>query len=209
MLSVAQLAQAVTHGQAVALPVAPKPSPLNATAEPSKKNFPAAANGVKETSPSPATGPNPADFGSVWEQVLQELGQIQRAQLQAAGIPAILGPNSLVIAFPADYSGAYDACASDAGQESIRRALRKVSGKDWLIRLELKAAPAGLNGAAEPARPAPKERPKDLLELPMFKRAIEVLGAQLVKVDDGFDPTPEPRPAAPRPSADEPDPDEV
>jgi len=145
----------------------------------------------------------------LWEQVLQELGQIQRAHLQVVGNPAILGPNSLVIAFPADYSGAYDACASDAGQESIRRALRKVSGKDWLIRVELKSTSSGLNGVPQPARPASTERPKDLLGLPMFKRAVEVLGAQLVKVDDGFDPTTAVGPTAPRLPTDVTDPDEV
>ena len=40
-------------------------------------------------------------------------------------------------------------------------------------------------------------------------RAVEVLGAQLVKVDDGFDPAPAASPTPPRPPADEPDPDEV
>jgi hypothetical protein len=43
----------------------------------------------------------------------------------------------------------------------------------------------------------------------MFKRAVEVLGAQLVKVDDGFDPTPATTPAAASLPAEVPDPDEV
>lgn len=32
------------------------------------------------------------------------------------------------------------------------------------------------------------ERRRELLQLPLFTHAAEVLGAQLVKIDDGFDP---------------------
>ena len=209
LLSVSQLAQAVSNGQSVALPAAAKVVGPPASADPSKKNSPAAVNGVKTTPGTPPTGSNPADFQGVWEQVLQEMGQLQRAQLVLAGIPAIFGPNSLVIAFPAGYSWAYDACATDDAQEAVRRALRKVSGTDWLIRVELRAdAPAPM-GEREPPRPAPAERQRDLLQLPMFKRAVEVLGAQLVKVDDGFDPAPAAIPAASVLPADVPDSDEV
>jgi hypothetical protein len=48
--------------------------------------------------------------------------------------------------------------------------------------------------------------------LPLFKRAADVLGAQLVKVDEGFDPasdaTPAPASAWPVASVDSPEPEE-
>jgi DNA polymerase-3 subunit gamma/tau len=208
MLLVTQLAQAVANGQFAALPSAPNPGSQAGVAELSKKNSVPPANRVKVAAGPIPPGSYTADFGGVWEQVLQELGQIQRTQLQIVGIPAILGPNSLLLSFPADYSGAYDACASDAGQESLRRALRKASGTDWLVRVELKSAPIGTNATTEQAR-STRERPKDLLQLPMFKRAVEVLGAQLVKVDDGFDPAPAASTAATSLQNDVPEPDEV
>src|SRR5206468_786961 len=78
MLSVSQLAQAVANGQPVALPTAPKPGSPGVAAEPSKKNSPTTPNGVKAPPAPPSSRPTSADFRNVWEQVLQEMGPVQR-----------------------------------------------------------------------------------------------------------------------------------
>jgi DNA polymerase-3 subunit gamma/tau len=131
----------------------------------------------------------------VWERILQEVGPMQRAHLQSAGRPAILGPNSLAIRFPAGYSSAYDSCASDSGVEVIRRALKRVTRRDWTVRVEQVAGSAAPDVGSSPP-PRSGQRIKDLLELPLFKRAAEVLGAQIAPgwVDDGFDPQTGPAP---------------
>jgi hypothetical protein len=152
------------------------------------------------------------EFAVVWERVLQDVGPMRGAQLRYAGLPATFGPNSLVIRFPPDYSSAYESCASESGTEVIRQALRRATGKEWSVRFEQAAgADAGPvpQGAAPP--PRPEQRAKDLLQLPLFRKAADVLGAQLVRVDDGFDPHAEREPvwSAAGPAAGAPDPDEV
>ncbi len=206
MLSVSALAQMIANG-AVASPAGPAPAvrPAVPPADPSKKNGLIESNGTHQPPPAPGDV-SPETLPAVWERVLQEVGPMRRGQLQFAGLPAILGPNSLAIRFPAGYSSAYDSCASESGVEVIQRALKRITHKDWLVRVELASGPVGSPPpGAVPARP--EQRTKDLLQLPLFKKAADVLGAQLVRVDEGFDPqaVPDARPAADA----APDPDEV
>ncbi len=206
MLSVSALAQMIANG-AVASPAGPAPAvrPAVPPADPSKKNGLIESNGTHQPPPAPGDV-SPETLPAVWERVLQEVGPMRRGQLQFAGLPAILGPNSLAIRFPAGYSSAYDSCASESGVEVIQRALKRITHKDWLVRVELANGPVGSPPpGAVPARP--EQRTKDLLQLPLFKKAADVLGAQLVRVDEGFDPqaVPDARPAADA----APDPDEV
>ncbi len=197
LLSVSALAQMVANGSAAAPAAGTNPAarlsspPYPTTSpDPSKKNGLTSLNGSHQ----PATVPlDTADSGlpAVWERVLQEIGPMRRALLQPAGLPATPGPNCLAIRFPPGYSSAYDSCASEPSLDVIRAALRRVTGKDWSVRVEQTPAPA--NGSpAQPAGPPvparPEQRSKDLLQLPLFKKAADVLGAQLVRVDDGFDP---------------------
>lgn len=122
-------------------------------------------------------------------------------QLRQAGVPAILGPTTLAIRFPAGVGSAYDLIASEASLEVLRATLRRLTGQDWSVRVEQTAGPTPASAAPPPR---PEQRNRELLELPLFKRAADVLGAQLVRADDGFDP----RAAPPgRPPAADPDPD--
>jgi DNA polymerase-3 subunit gamma/tau len=192
LLSVAQLAQMVASPGSVPASAARVPA-----VDPSKKNFLAspnrfATNGLAPKSVIVPTGPVP-QFSAVWERVLQEIGPMLRATLQTHATPAILGPNSLALRFPADYSSAYDAGATE---EAVRRVLRTVTHQEWTVRVERQlAGPTATNLATTP--PPRQDRTKDLLQLPLFKKAVEVLGAQLVRVDEGFNPTP------PAPTTDE------
>ncbi len=185
LLSVAQLAQMVaTPGTAAPQSTRTPPS------DPSKKNSLASPNGVHTNGVAPKLEPvsaGPGDsFPQVWERVLQEIGPMLRATLQSHATPAILGPNSLALRFPAEYSAPYDATAIE---EAVRRVLRAVTQKEWTVRVE--RLPAATNPSNLAATPPPRqERTKDLLQLPLFKKAVEVLGAQLVRVDEGFNPAP-------------------
>jgi DNA polymerase-3 subunit gamma/tau len=204
LLSVGQLTQLLASGgrqppgATADGPPAPTPGGLRPplALDPSKKNGLIEFNGAQQPPPAPGDV-SPETLPAVWERVLQEVGPMRRGQLQFAGLPAILGPNSLAIRFPAGYSSAYDSCASESGVEVIQRALKRITHKDWLVRVESTPGPVGSPPAgAAPARP--EQRTKDLLQLPLFKKAVEVLGAQMVRVDEGFDPqaVPDARPAA-------------
>jgi len=180
LLSVAQLAQMVASPGSAAVSAVRSPAP-----DPSKKNNLVGVNGfhVNGIAPVEATV---ATFPSIWERVLLEIGPMLRATLQSHATPAILGPNSLALRFPAEYSATYDVSATE---EAVRRVLRTVTQKEWTVRVERQlevATPSNL--AMTP--PPRQERTKDLLQLPLFKKAVEALGAQLVRVDEGFNPTP-------------------
>ena len=142
----------------------------------------------------------------VWAEVLETLGMVRKEQLKVVGTPAIIGPNTLAVRFPHEYTSAYTMCSSDATLEVLRNVLRKITGRDCQVRVELlppSPAAAHRNGAANghangsapvaaPPKPfghgGPVERTKDVLRLPLFVKAAEALGAQLLRVDDGFNP---------------------
>ncbi|MFO0849032.1 MAG: DNA polymerase III subunit gamma/tau [Gemmataceae bacterium] len=193
----------------------PGASAPRSSVDPSKKNSLTApnANGNGTHAP-PSDGPvevTAQNWPSVWDRVRQQLGPVQRSALELAGLPATSGPNSLAIHFPADYGSAYDAVASEAGTDAIRRSLKQVTGRDWSVRVDRRPAnPAGMPAGGSGLAPTPRpDRRKALLDLPLFKRAADALGAQLVRVEDGFDPLATPQAVGPAGPAPDPDPDEV
>lgn len=125
----------------------------------------------------------------IWERVLREVGQLRAVQLAQAEMPATFGPNALAIRFPASYSSAYDAIASEAGLEALRRAFRKVTGQDWAIRVEQVAMPTV---PTEELPKSIKERKAELMQRPLFVHANQLFGTspQNWVVDEGFDPRP-------------------
>jgi DNA polymerase-3 subunit gamma/tau len=155
--------------------------------EPSKKNRLISPNGVYQST-AVSKEVTIESWPGVWERVVQEIGPMRGAHLRAAFTPAISGPNSLVISFPAAYSSAYDSCASEAGLEAIQRALKHVTRKDWSVRVELSPDPVGGESGSIAEFNRSDHRPRELLELPLFRKTAEVLGGKLVRVDDGFDP---------------------
>ena len=194
LLSVASLVQ-MASGQGGELPkptapraaVAPATAPRSA-AEAEKKNGPVTSPPVASPAAASVSGDlTPATLPGLWANVVAEVGPVRGAQLQVAGLPAILGPNALGIRFPAGYTSQYEAIQSETGQEVIRRTLKLLTGRDVLVRVEIAAADAH---APPPVAAAPTfDRKKDLMQLPIFQKAMSALGAQLLKVDDGFNPS--------------------
>lgn len=220
LLSISALAQMVANGSPASNPGTSLPTRPTISSAPhlpstqsdsSKKNGPIGTNGAHQ--PLTPTGDGSTEsFEVTWERVLQEVGPMRGMQLRFAGLPAIFGPNSLVIRFPTGYSSAYESCASESGIEVIRQVLKRVTGKEWSVRVEQAGgALVGSTSASVVPPPWPEQRAGDLLQLPLFRKAAEVLGAQVVRVDDGFDPHAERKPvwAADGPAAGAPDPDEV
>lgn len=99
---------------------------------------------------------------------------------------AIAGPNALAIPFPPDYSSAYQHVSGENTSDELRKVLKRLTGQDWAIRIEQ------LVGSPTATRDVPKATPstraKDIKDLPMFKAAFDVLGAQFVNIENGYNP---------------------
>ena len=192
MLSVAQLAQWVGGAEA---PAGGAPRAAQPAAETAKK---------KTVSVGPENKPNGqvavaiADTVEVfWPRLKAEIGPVIAARLaQTSVLPAIFGPHSLAIRFPNGYTAAVEFLREERSGDELRKALKKITGRDWQVRIdELPADPdaapaASSNGKAEAKAAAVPGRRSDFLQLPFIQAAVEVLGAQLMKVEDGFDPNP-------------------
>jgi DNA polymerase-3 subunit gamma/tau len=131
----------------------------------------------------------PETMPAVWAEVLQLAGKMLASDLNYANVPAIFGPNTLVIRFPAEYNKAQEHCQAPSSVSRVEAALKKLTGRSWSLRIETAPLPTG----GVPAAPAPsaEARPRrnsreDAEKEPLVKRALEALGAQFVKVDEGF-----------------------
>jgi DNA polymerase-3 subunit gamma/tau len=234
VLSVGQLVQAFAQpgGVSVQLPggsAAMNGGPRNALppagrepdADPKKKNgMMALANGSAigdnngvEDRTHPTLTLTEETLPEVWRRLLHLLADrspILANHLKFALPPAIFGPNSLAIRFHSSYNHAYEACATDQNLQRLQDGLRKLTGQPCVVRFETPVSgppPAG----TKTTPPAPvanqaAERKKQLMGLPLFKKASEALGAQIWHVDDEFSPTAAPpRPAARTSTEDDPE----
>jgi DNA polymerase III subunit gamma/tau len=150
------------------------------------------SSAVDAPSPKPASPavPTPESLPQVWSQILRSVGPMMGNFLEKAGLPAITGPNSLVLHFSADYNQAREYCQEPARLAKIEEAVRKGTGHPWILRVEGNApapttAPAPAVEAA-PALPPRRNHRAEAEKEPLVKRAVDALGAQIVRVEDGF-----------------------
>jgi DNA polymerase III subunit gamma/tau len=139
--------------------------------------------GVKKKSldPAPENGaayPQPltlANLPEIWLQTLRRMPGLLARSLEKGGLPAIGAPNNLVLRSSIDYNGA---------KELVEAALRELTGQPWVLQVVDLSDAATLNSpsVASPRRNAREDAEK----LPLVKRAIDVLGASLQRVDEGF-----------------------
>ncbi|MGL4553523.1 MAG: DNA polymerase III subunit gamma/tau [Gemmataceae bacterium] len=149
--------------------------------------------GIKKNSLTPAAESAPAEmsvenWGNCWPRVQIAVGGILAVQLGRAGVPASIGPNALAFRFPAAYNREREACQRPEAATRIEQALLKVSGQPWTVRFEVVADTAA---PAEPVTLAvpkgPRKSPKEEAQaLPLVKRAVDVFGATITRVDEGF-----------------------
>jgi DNA polymerase-3 subunit gamma/tau len=161
--------------------------------------------------PSPALSPVAANLTEatlpvLWPQILSVVGPLMGTEVGRAGLPAISGPNALVLRFPPAYNQAREFTQSPDRLARLEEAIRKLTGKPWVIQVEAlpgnSPAPAsaesgvglsegtGKNGNSGSgdgqgrARRNPKEEVAD--RVPLIKRALDVLDATIRNVDEGF-----------------------
>lgn len=132
--------------------------------------------------------------------------------LKSALPPAIFGPNALAIRYAPGYNQAYEACASEANVQRLQDALRSITGQPVVVRVEQAGGAAATPDA--PDRPGPAgspaaDRRKLILELPQIKKARDVFGAQVTKIDDDFVPLSRPPAGGAKTEPDEETPDAI
>jgi DNA polymerase-3 subunit gamma/tau len=133
----------------------------------------------------------------IWPEVISQMGLMLGGQLQKVGLPAIIGPNSLVLSFGPDYNAAYERCSIAANLQQLESFLRERTGRPWNLKLEKSPAAAsrpaevvGSNGhSVAPVRVSTRDA---MREIPILNRAIEILDALPVLLDPGFGTTPTP-----------------
>jgi DNA polymerase-3 subunit gamma/tau len=129
----------------------------------------------------------------VWGRVLGQVGVLLAADLKKANLPAIFGPNTLAIRFPEAYTKAKDNCQTASNVARVEDALKKVTGRVWTLRIEAipttavgSAALVSVPEAPPPVRPPRRNYREDAEQEPLVKRALELMGAQFLRVDEGF-----------------------
>jgi DNA polymerase III subunit gamma/tau len=202
LVPVAQLVQRLTQPGAT-VPSAPKSAVSGADG--GKKNSIVSAvpiNGKSSSAggPSPSSDSSPIvripagddlDIAVIWPKVREDVGPMLGGQLAAAQFPAIFGPNTLVLRFGLEYNHQHDYCSEPESIKRIEKSLREITGKNWNVRVDwvTTVEPATPKSIPEqlPAKAVTyRQREQDLARIPLVNRAIEKMGARLLKFDEGF-----------------------
>jgi hypothetical protein len=105
--------------------------------------------------------------------------------LGKANLPAIIGPKSIAIRFPAAYNRQYETCSESSRQQKIQDALRRITGESWTVRLELSVDGRSESKEVPASILAPGKSPVTVTD-PMIEAIQSSLDARVMRVDDGF-----------------------
>jgi DNA polymerase-3 subunit gamma/tau len=203
LVPVAQLSQWLSQPgtaptSAGSSPIAIKPL---VPADPAKKNSipnpEAGSNGKSQLNGAlPSVPSGSMSVADLWSRVLEKVGPMLAANLGVAGIPAIFGPNGLVLRFSLAYTSQHDFCSDSASTQKVAETLQAISGQKWNFRIETESTAqsggkAPLTEDLANKKVTHREREQELLRIPLLNQAVEKLGARLLKADDGFGSAPE------------------
>lgn len=128
----------------------------------------------------------------IWGQLIARNGPILANILEKAENVAISGPNTLAVRFAPGYNLDENHYLDPTRLARLEEMLQELTGQPCRIRIEPSSQ---VGGRAEPAEqvapgnsPTPPfhRRRTDAMQVPLVTRAMEVLGAQIVQVDDEF-----------------------
>jgi DNA polymerase-3 subunit gamma/tau len=131
-----------------------------------------------------------ASLAGIWHDVLAQLGPMLAGNLGKAESIAISGPKNLVVRFPSRYNHEQEYCQLSNSVTRIQEVVRKLTGQAWNVRVESaggEPSSAPTKGSELEAAPSSYRRQRaDASQEPLVKRALDVLAAQIVHVDEGF-----------------------
>ena len=183
LISLSQISQMLQGGE-VAAPQRPAITGSGPSSNPPVELSQAAKKKPPVVTDGPANTPLTAEtLPHIWPEVLTQVGPFLGRELDRAGLPAISGPNRLVLRFPLAYNRQCEFCSDPARLNRVLDALERLTGQNWDLRLE--TAP-GLNGHARPEPPTGVPVATPDLRHPLVQSVIDVLGAKVLQVDDGF-----------------------
>jgi DNA polymerase-3 subunit gamma/tau len=147
-----------------------------------------------ETSGSPAAVALSAEsLPQVWQHVLAQVGPMLANELRRGEDVAISGPNTLALRFPSRYNAAREYCQDPQMVAKLEQVLRQVTGRAWGVRFDTssdipdRVVSSPRDGAETETAPARSRRQRqEALQRPLLQRATDLLGAQIVQMDDGF-----------------------
>jgi DNA polymerase-3 subunit gamma/tau len=209
LVSLSQLATLLSsegHGGAsFPVPVSRAASPTPRIVEAPEAEKKKAAAGADVISAIPLTAET---VRLVWSKVLAGAGPLLANELGKAADVAISGPNTLVLRFPPGYNRDGNEYLDPMRVGRIEDMLRVITGHACTLRIEASGGEASEDSSTavcESPEPSPSRNRRLRIEgVPLVTRAMEVLGAQVVQMDDDFgaaEPSALPSPA--RPPADE------
>ena len=79
---------------------------------------------------------NEQTIAAIWEIVCEDAGLVMGSHLRRLGIPAIHGPNALVVVVPCDYNAAYQYLTDEGQIPRLEKILRRVTGETWRVCVE-------------------------------------------------------------------------
>lgn len=217
LISVADLARQLQHGQPFARPGAsPGAAPERSASAPTfatlKKNSltgdpaPAepstrtATNGASQNGQRTnaleevAAGAIPFDaehVAELWQALLSDVGTNMMGRRIVSALErkeslAISAPNCLVISFSSHYTKEKQVCEDPERVARIEESLRKLTGAPLNARFDLVPADSPMPSAESKPMPRVQQQRRDALQEPLVRRALDNLGASLIRIDDGF-----------------------
>jgi hypothetical protein len=99
------------------------------------------------------------------------------------------------LTFPSGYTASYEYCSEVSRVQVIEKHLSRLTGQTLAVKVSKgtdrpaeKRADKNLNSgtAVAPNPPSRERRKAEILNDPLIQRAIEILGAQPLSVDEGF-----------------------
>lgn len=131
-----------------------------------------------------------ASLPQIWRSLLAQTGGFLATSLEAADRIAISGPNCLAIHFPPGYNHQREYCQEPTRLARVEELLKKLTGQAWHLRVEPGSAASTVAPPPVPetenALTRYRRQRAEAVQEPLVKRAIEKLGAQIVRVDEGF-----------------------
>lgn len=140
----------------------------------------------------------------IWQQLLRQIGPVLANELRRAALPAIIGPNTLVLSLSAAYNGLHQYHDHPDTVARIESCLEKLTHTSWKVRVQAAASEEASTLVDPESSPPSRPRPETLQE-PLVKRALDLLRARVLQIDSEFGTSP----AAPMPRLDETDSEET
>ena len=122
--------------------------------------------------------------------MLLESGFAVQSELRKANLPAISGPNALVLLVARRYNVPGSVFQDAAKLAKVAEIVSRLVGQPCTIRLEWDDTAESTAGTAKSSAVSSvgqqRQQRSELMQLPFVKNVMNVLNAQIIRADEGF-----------------------